>query len=108
MATNDARFSQGRPAIRYCMAVSSGGALMAGAEQTGDEAPAVAPARGSAGMLLADEIERQIREGCLLAGSLFASEQELQSRSKAGRSVVRHAVRLLERRGVASMRRGVG
>jgi DNA-binding FadR family transcriptional regulator len=81
---------------------------MAGTEQTGDVAPAVESARGPAGMLLADEIEQQIREACLLPGSVFASEQELQSRSKAGRSVVRHAVRLLEQRGVASMRRGVG
>ncbi len=75
---------------------------MAGAEQTGDDAPAVESARGPAGMLLADEIERQIREACLLPGSVFASEQELQSRSEAGRSVVRHAVRLLEQRGASS------
>jgi hypothetical protein len=44
----------------------------------------------------------------LLPGSVFASEQDLQSRSEVGRSVVRLAVRLLEQRGVASMRRGVG
>jgi DNA-binding FadR family transcriptional regulator len=59
-------------------------------------------------MVLADEIERQIREASFLPGSVFASEKDLQSRSDAGRSVVRQAVRLLEQRGVASMRRGVG
>jgi DNA-binding FadR family transcriptional regulator len=81
---------------------------MAGTQQIGDEASTEGSARGPAGMLLADEIERQIREAFLLPGSVFASEQDLQSRSDSGRSVVRQAVRLLEQRGVATMRRGVG
>jgi DNA-binding FadR family transcriptional regulator len=59
-------------------------------------------------VLLADEIERQIRNGSFMPGAVFASEQDLQSRSAAGRSVVRQAVRLLAQRGVAYMRRGVG
>ncbi len=81
---------------------------MAGAGQIGQKATVVGSVRGPAGVLLADEIERQIRDSSLLPGSVFASEQELRSRSEAGRSVVRQAVRLLEKRGVASMRRGAG
>jgi DNA-binding FadR family transcriptional regulator len=90
------------------MSISNRGASMAGAEQIEDEGPSIGSARESAGMLLADEIERQIRDASLLPGAVFASERDLQSRSDTGRSVVRQAVRLLEQRGVASMRRGVG
>ena len=65
-------------------------------------------ANGTSGTSLADEIERQIRDGAFLPGHVVASEQALQTRSNVGRAVVRQAVRLLEQRGVASMRRGVG
>ena len=59
-------------------------------------------------MTLADDIERRIRASRLAPGKVFASEQDLQSGGEAGRSVVRQAVRLLEQRGVAYMKRGVG
>jgi DNA-binding FadR family transcriptional regulator len=63
---------------------------------------------GAAGLALANEIERQIRDNSVMPGTVFASEQDLQSRSDAGRSVVRQAVRLLTQRGVAYVRRGAG
>lgn len=62
----------------------------------------------SAAVVLANDIEQRIRASNLLPGEIFASEQDLQSGAEAGRSVVRQAVRLLEQRGAAYMKRGVG
>jgi DNA-binding FadR family transcriptional regulator len=63
---------------------------------------------GAAAIALADDIERQIRDNSIMPGAIFASQQDLQSRSDVGRAIVRQAVRLLTQRGVAYMRRGVG
>jgi DNA-binding FadR family transcriptional regulator len=63
---------------------------------------------GSAATVLADRIESDVRASKAPPGALIASEQELRSLHSAGRSVFRQAVRILEERGVAYTRRGVG
>lgn len=62
----------------------------------------------NAGIALADEIEREIVDAYLEPGQLFATEEELRPRHDSGRSTIRQAARILEQRGVACMRRGVG
>lgn len=62
----------------------------------------------TAGDLLADEIQREVEAAALAPGSIVASERELLATHQAGRSVLRQAVRILEDRGVAKMRRGQG
>jgi DNA-binding FadR family transcriptional regulator len=62
----------------------------------------------SAGVSLADEIERAMRHGQYAPGSLLALESELQTRHATGRSVVRQAIRILVQRGVVYTRRGKG
>jgi DNA-binding FadR family transcriptional regulator len=59
-----------------------------------------------ASVQLADHIAGQIRASRLKPGAVVASELELRSDNEAGRSVVRQAVRILEERGVAYMKRG--
>ena len=62
----------------------------------------------SAGGRLADRI---VQSGAFCAagpGTVVASEPELMARYEAGRPVFRQAVRILEERGVAYMRRGPG
>ena len=62
----------------------------------------------NAGIALADEIESSIADAYLEPGQLFATEEELRPRHDSGRSTIRQAARILEQRGVAYMRRGVG
>ena len=57
---------------------------------------------------LANELADLIRRAGLKSGALVASEQDLRARHDVGRSVLRQAVRILEERGVASMKRGAG
>jgi DNA-binding FadR family transcriptional regulator len=64
--------------------------------------------RQQAGVALADAIEQEIRQARHPPGSVLAFENELQVRHNAGRAVVRQAVRILEQRGIAHMRRGNG
>ncbi len=61
-----------------------------------------------AGAQLADEIAGEIRAARMKPGMLVASEQDLRAHHDIGRSVLRQAVRILEERGVAFMRRGSG
>ena len=68
----------------------------------------IAMKRQQAGVALADAIEKEIRKDRHLPGAVLAFENELQSRHQVGRSVVRQAVRILEQRGIAYMRRGNG
>lgn len=65
-------------------------------------------AQASAGGQLADRIADDIVASKTPPGTVIASEQELRLRHDAGRSVFRQAVRILEERGVAYMRRGHG
>jgi len=62
----------------------------------------------SGGIALADEIEEAIAAAFPEPGSLFATEDQLRPRHGTGRSTVRQAARILEQRGVAYMKRGVG
>ena len=71
-----------------------------------DQAEDLAP--DSAGGQLADRIARDVLASRSPAGTVIASEQELRLLHDAGRSVFRQAVRILEERGVAYMRRGHG
>ncbi|CAN5258962.1 FCD domain-containing protein [soil metagenome] len=57
---------------------------------------------------LANELADLIRRTGLKTGALVASEQDLRARHDVGRSVLRQAVRILEERGLASMKRGAG
>ena len=57
---------------------------------------------------LANELADLIRRAGLKSGALVASEQDLRARHDVGRSVLRQAARILEERGVASMKRGAG
>ena len=57
---------------------------------------------------LANELADLIRRAGLKSGALVASEQDLRARHDVGRSVLRQAVRILEERGVAFMKRGAG
>lgn len=57
---------------------------------------------------LANKLADLIRHAGLKSGALVASEQDLRARHDVGRSVLRQAVRILEERGVASMKRGAG
>jgi DNA-binding FadR family transcriptional regulator len=65
-------------------------------------------ARVSAGVQLADRIAQDVLNGRSAPGTVIASEHELRVLHDAGRSVLRQAVRILEERGVAHMRRGQG
>lgn len=62
----------------------------------------------SGGIALADEIEQEIAAAFPEPGSLFATEDQLRPRHGTGRSTIRQAARILEQRGVAYMKRGVG
>jgi DNA-binding FadR family transcriptional regulator len=62
----------------------------------------------SAGVQLADRIAQDVLDGKSAPGTVIASEHELRVLHDAGRSVLRQAVRILEERGVAHMRRGFG
>jgi DNA-binding FadR family transcriptional regulator len=64
--------------------------------------------RQSAGVALADQIERDIRSARHAPDSVLGFETELQSRHGAGRSVVRQAIRILVQRGIVYTRRGKG
>ena len=61
-----------------------------------------------AAVQLALQLTEMIRASGLKAGQLVASEQDLRSRHDTGRSVLRQAVRILDERGVATMKRGAG
>jgi len=61
-----------------------------------------------AAVQLADTLADMIRGAGLRAGALVASEQDLRARHEVGRSVLRQAARILEARGVAFMKRGIG
>lgn len=67
-----------------------------------------APKSLSPAAALAETLHQRIIESCLTAGAVVASAQELRALSDAGRPVVQQAVRILEERGVAYMRRGAG
>jgi DNA-binding FadR family transcriptional regulator len=62
----------------------------------------------SAGARLAERLARDVLDGQSVPGTVIASEQELRVSHDAGRAVFRQAVRILEERGVAYMRRGHG
>jgi DNA-binding FadR family transcriptional regulator len=72
------------------------------------ETPAGDALARSAGAQLADRIAADVVASNFAPGVVLASEQELRSTHEAGRSVFRQAVRILEARGVAYMRRGQG
>jgi DNA-binding FadR family transcriptional regulator len=61
-----------------------------------------------AGARLADRIAQGVVASRAPPGSIVASEAELMARHGAGRPVLRQAVRILEERGIARMRRGHG
>src|ERR1700723_385573 len=69
------------------------------------EAPA---ALDSAGVQLADRLASSLIALRAAPGTVVASEPELMARHPAGRPVFRQAVRILEERGIAHMRRGHG
>jgi DNA-binding GntR family transcriptional regulator len=62
----------------------------------------------TAGVVLADKLASAVQAAEAVPGTVFASENELRETHCAGRSVFRQAVRILEERGIAYMRRGVG
>jgi DNA-binding FadR family transcriptional regulator len=62
----------------------------------------------SAGVQLADRIGADVLSSRAAPGTVVASETELRARHAAGRPVFRQAVRILEGRGIAYMRRGHG
>ncbi|MDB6062583.1 MAG: GntR family transcriptional regulator [Verrucomicrobiaceae bacterium] len=62
----------------------------------------------SADVQLADRIARGIFASNAAPGTVIASQQELRALHEAGRAVLRQAVRILEERGIAKMRRGFG
>lgn len=55
---------------------------------------------------IADHIEEELIRQGWPAGLIYGSERELSERFSVGRAVIREAVRVLEVRGVARMRRG--
>lgn len=61
-----------------------------------------------AAVQLADTLADMIRGAGLRSGALVASEQDLRARHEVGRSVLRQAARILEARGVAFIKRGIG
>ena len=67
-----------------------------------------AAAHESAGVQLADRIAGDVLASRAAPGTVVASETELRALHAAGRPVFRQAVRILEERGVAFMRRGHG
>src|SRR5437899_5590563 len=62
----------------------------------------------SAGARLAERLAQDVLAVQSVPGTVIASEQELRASHEAGRAVFRQAVRILEERGVAYMRRGHG
>jgi DNA-binding FadR family transcriptional regulator len=61
-----------------------------------------------AGVQLADQLVRDLLRLKARPGTVISSEAELRALHSAGRPVFRQAVRILEERGVAHMRRGHG
>ncbi len=72
------------------------------ADAAADRAP------DSAGVQLADQIARDVAASKASPGAVIASETELRALHSAGRPVFRQAIRILEERGIAFMRRGHG
>lgn len=62
----------------------------------------------SAGAQLAERIAAEIAASGAPPGAVVASETALRAQHEAGRTVFRQAVRILEARGIAYMRRGYG
>ncbi|MDB5424969.1 MAG: GntR family transcriptional regulator [Phenylobacterium sp.] len=75
---------------------------------SGDVTLADGAAPDSAGGQLADRIAEEVAASRAPPGTVVASEPELMALHRAGRPVFRQAVRILEERGVAYMRRGHG
>lgn len=73
-----------------------------------DPSIALKPRQPKRASMLADMIEIEIRERRWPVGHLVGSEPELISRYGVSRAVFREAIRLLEQREVALMRRGPG
>ncbi|WGM47323.1 hypothetical protein KOAAANKH_02198 [Brevundimonas sp. NIBR10] len=61
-----------------------------------------------AAVQLATQLTDLIRGSNLKPGDVVASEQDLRARHVVGRSILRQAVRILDERGVATMKRGAG
>lgn len=61
-----------------------------------------------AAVQLATQLTDLIRRSDLKPGDLVASEQDLRARHDVGRSILRQTVRILDERGVATMKRGAG
>ena len=61
-----------------------------------------------ASVQLATQLTDLIRRSNLRPGDVVASEQDLRARHDVGRSILRQAVRILDERGVATMKRGAG
>ncbi len=59
-------------------------------------------------MALADRLARALKQGAQAPGTVIASLAELQARYRVGRPVLRQAVKILEERGIAALRRGKG
>lgn len=62
----------------------------------------------SPALLLADRIALELKQRPFEPGHIIASLPELYDRYEAGRPVLRQAVRILEERGIATLRRGAG
>lgn len=71
--------------------------------------PVFIPTRApTTGQQLANQIHADIQQRQIPPGALIASITELQERFAAGRPTIKQAVRILEQRGIAHMKRGVG
>lgn len=70
------------------------------------DAPATSPPQPKLAQQLAERISRDILASDQPIGAVFGSETDLRERYKASRASLREAIRILEREGLAQMRRG--
>src|SRR3546814_19936171 len=71
-----------------------------------DNAAMTKPA--SAGLELADRISRSLEAAPYEPGSIIGAEQELREQHNAGRALFRHAMRIVEYRGILRLRPCLG